>query len=94
MNLKSFACFGKISFVFTTTIIIVHTQSGSDRKILADRALANVEEQVEAIAEAVGHLERLERLEASWEQVGSVWPSAWSAWKRRTRNECEVGRPS
>ena len=44
MNLKSFACFGKIYFVFTTTIIIVHTQSGSDRKILADRALANVEE--------------------------------------------------
>ena len=44
MNLKSIACFGKIYFVFTTTIIIVHTQSGSDRKILADRVLASVEE--------------------------------------------------
>ena len=30
--------------VFITTIIIVHTQSGSDRKILDDMALASVEE--------------------------------------------------
>ena len=36
------------------------------------KALAKVEEQVGAIAEAVRHLERLDHLDASWEQVGSV----------------------